>query len=63
MGKLVVLCCKVMTGKMHSSNPDACIRRPPDGYDCVRKLKGGNSIFILYGIGVKRVYPAYEIIY
>jgi len=53
----------VATGKVHICNSNNTIKRPPDGYDCVSGYTSGSNIFILYGMDVRRAYPAYEIIY
>jgi len=63
VNKLVFLCCKVATGRIHICNSNNTLRRPPTGYDCVGGFTNGSDVFILYGMDVRRAYPAYEIIY
>ncbi|KAM3147237.1 hypothetical protein pb186bvf_000488 [Paramecium bursaria] len=57
-GKKVFLLCLVCTGKITMIS-NGQHRRAPDGYDC-----GQSGIeFILYGMDVRRAYPAFEIIF
>lgn len=53
------LLCLVCTGKIKIQYEDSSLRRAPDGYDCVSSPC--NGIFVLYGMDVRRAYPAYEI--
>jgi len=59
----VFLCCKVATGKIFTCKPQDTLLRPPEGYDCVSGFTNGSNIFVLYGMDVRRAYPAYEIIF
>ncbi|KAM3147242.1 hypothetical protein pb186bvf_000493 [Paramecium bursaria] len=59
-GKLIFLLCLVATGKIQQLQPDSTLRRPPNGFDCVQGNTGGSDVFILYGLDVRRAYPAFE---
>lgn len=39
------------------------LRMPPNGFDSVPGISNQSEIFVLYGVDVRRAYPAYEVIY
>ncbi|CAD8196863.1 unnamed protein product [Paramecium octaurelia] len=60
---LVFLYCLVTTGKAEKKIQSVDIRKPSEGYDSVTGLTRGSNIFVLYQMHVRRVYPAYEVIF
>jgi hypothetical protein len=36
---------------------------PSSGYDCVSGFTNGSNVFILYGMSIRRAYPAFEVVY